>query len=95
MTKDQFLSGQSFRVKGIYTDKGSATYYYKEGILNKQIRSVKDERVLTDDYHLNISQISDEGFTGFVFVMDKHVEVNYWFEDLEIFEEIKEFEGIN
>jgi hypothetical protein len=86
MTRQEFLDGVSFRVKGIHTDKGSSTYYYSDGTLTKQIRSGIDERALTDDYHLNVEDVSDNGFKGFVFVVDKKVEVEYKFGDLVVFE---------
>jgi len=82
MTKEQFLDGTPFRVKGIHNSKGSSTYYFDKGTISKQIRSNVDERVLTDNYHLNVSEMSEEGFTGFVYVMDNKVEVSYWFSDL-------------
>jgi hypothetical protein len=82
MTKKQFLAGTPFRVKGIHNYKGSSTYYYGNEIIAKQIRSSIDEKVITDSYHLTVSEISKGGFTGFVYVMDKKVEVSYWFEDL-------------
>ena len=86
MTRQEFLDGVSFRVKGIHTDKGSSTYYYSDGTLTKQIRSNIDERALTNDYHLNVEDVSDNGFKGFVFVVDKKVEVEYKFGDLVAFE---------
>jgi hypothetical protein len=86
MTRQEFLDGVSFRVKGIHTDKGSSTYYYSDGTLTKQIRSGIDERALTNDYHLNVEDVSDNGFKGFVFVVDKKVEVEYKFGDLVAFE---------
>lgn len=92
MTKEQFISGTPFRVKGIYTYKGihnykgNSTYYYENGTIAKQIRSSIDEKVINDSYHLNVLETSNEGFTGFVYVMDKKVEVSYWFEDLIPFE---------
>jgi hypothetical protein len=86
MTKQEFENGTPFRVKGIHTDKGSSTYYYKDGVISKQIRSNVDERVLTDDYHLNIDEVSNKWFSGFVYVMNKKVIVKYKFEDLVAFE---------
>ncbi len=87
MTKDQFISGTIFRVEGIHNKFGSHTFYYRGGVISKQIRSSVDEGVLTDDYHLNVSEIGDEGFKGFVFVMDKEVKVSYKFKDLVEFKE--------
>jgi len=86
MTKQEFLDGTPFRVKGIHNDKGSSTYYYKDGSISKQIRSNVDERTLTDDYHLNIDEVSNKWFSGFVYVMTKKVTVKHKFEDLIAFE---------
>jgi hypothetical protein len=86
MTKEEFENGIPFRVKGIHNDKGSSTYYFHDGTISKQIRSNIDERTLTDDYHLNVNEVSNKWFSGFVYVMDKKVNVKYKFEDLVVFE---------
>ena len=82
MTRQEFENGTPFRIKGIHNDKGSSTYYFKDGSISKQIRSNVDERVLTDDYHLNIDEVSNKWFSGFVYVVTKKVTVKHKFEDL-------------
>jgi hypothetical protein len=82
MTKEQFLNGTPFRVKGIHNSKGSATFTHEGGVISKQIRSSVDERKITDDYHLNVLEVSDKGFTGFVYVMNKQINISYKFKDL-------------
>jgi hypothetical protein len=86
MTRQEFENGTPFRVKGIHTDKGSSTYYFHDGVISKQIRSNIDERTLTDDYHLNVDEVSNKWFSGFVYVMTKKVTVKHKFEDLVVFE---------
>jgi len=85
MTKEQFLSGVSFKVKGI-DYKGAETFKYDECIM-KESRSSLDERVLYSGHHANVSKIGRIGFTGFTFIMNKKVIVKYKFEDLIVFED--------
>jgi hypothetical protein len=85
MTREQFLSGVSFRVKGV-TYKGARTFYY-DGCIMKQSRSTIDERVIYQDYHANVIKVGRVGFTAFSFVMNKKVVVKYRFEDLVEFKE--------
>jgi len=88
MTKEQFESGVSFRVKGP-SYKGAETYHYnqKDNYMSKQIRSSIDEKVVLDDYVCNIIKVGRLGFTGFTHVMRKKVTVKYKFEDLIVFED--------
>ena len=86
MTREQFLSGASFRVKGFGTYKGASTYKYDECIVEEN-RSSIDERVILTSYHLNITKIGKVGFEGATFVMNKQVKVKYRFEDLVEFKE--------
>jgi hypothetical protein len=80
MTREQFLSGVSFRVKGL-TYKGASTYKYDECIVQES-RSSIDERVIITTHHCNVSKVGTKGFEGFTFVMNKMVKVKYRFEDL-------------
>jgi hypothetical protein len=80
MTREQFLNGASFKVKGS-TYKGAETYYYDECIM-KESRSSLDERVVYRGHHANVIKIGRVGFTGFAFVMNKKVVVKYRFDDL-------------
>ena len=85
MTREQFLSGVSFKVKGP-SYKGAETYYYDECIM-KESRSSLDERVITKGHHANVIKVGRVGFTAFSFVMNKKVTVKYKFEDLVEFKE--------
>jgi len=85
MTREQFLSGVSFKVKGP-SYKGAETYYYDECIM-KESRSSLDERVMYRGHHANVLKVGRVGFTAFSFVMEKKVTVKYRFEDLVEFKE--------
>ncbi len=85
MTKEQFLNGTSFRVKGI-TYKGAETYYYDDCIM-KESRSSLDERVVFKGHHCNVNKVGTKGFEGFAFIMNKKVKIKYRFEDLVEFKE--------
>jgi hypothetical protein len=80
MTRDQFLNGVSFKVKGP-SYKGAETYYY-DGRIMKESRSSLDERVIYRDHHANVIKVGRVGFTAFSFVLEKKVVVKYRFEDL-------------
>jgi hypothetical protein len=86
MNKEKFLAGVPFRVNGIHQGKGSATFYYDECIM-KQIRSGETDKVLVEDYHMNVQTVDDKWFLGFTFVMDKKVEVKYRYSKLVEFKE--------
>jgi hypothetical protein len=88
MTKEQFLSGVSFKVQGP-TYKGASTNYYnvESNYIGKQTRSSLDNSIVIDDYCCNILKIGKVGFEGFCFVMNKRVTVKYRFEDLVVFED--------
>ena len=88
MTKEQFLSGVSFRAKGS-AYKGACTFSYSKspGCICKQSRSSIDEKVVINDYECNVLKIGRVGFTAFTFVLNKKVVIKYRFEDLVIFEE--------
>ena len=88
MTKEQFLSGLSFKVKGS-TYKGASTYYYSalNNYIGKQTRSSVDERVVVDDYCCNVLKIGRVRFEGFTYVLSNKVIVKYRFDDLVIYQE--------
>lgn len=85
MTREQFLSGVSFKVKGI-TYKGAETFYYDECIM-KESRSHIDDKVIFKGHECNVDRVGRVGFTGFTYVMNKKVIVKYRFEDLEEFKQ--------
>ncbi len=82
MTKEQFLDGTPFYIKG-KKYAGDSTYYFNSaGSISRQSRSSVDERVVLDDYECNIVKIGRLCFLGFTYVMGKKVVVNVRFEDL-------------
>ena len=87
MTKEQFLSGVSFKVISKVNYKGASTFKYDGECIMRETRSSIDEKVLYDAYHLNVKKIGRVGFEGFVFVMEKKVNVKHKFEELVEFEE--------
>ena len=89
MTKQEFLAGNPFTVGSKYR-KGDSTYYFTpseitSGSLSKQIRSGVDGRAITNDYHLSVDKIGTKSFIGFVYVMEKRVNIKYKFEDLKLY----------
>jgi hypothetical protein len=86
MTREQFLSGTPFYIGG-KSYNGDSTYYYEGGCICRQSRSSIDERVILDSYHCNVLKTGRTGFTGFVFVLGKKVQVNLKFIQLQEFEE--------
>jgi hypothetical protein len=84
MTKEQFMNGVPFKVASKVDYKGASTFKYDECIM-KQVRSGEDNSILLEDYHLNVKKIGRLGFEGFVFVMNKKVNIKYKFEDLIVF----------
>jgi hypothetical protein len=81
MTKEQFLNGTSFRVKGFCNYKGGSTYKYAECIV-EQNRSSIDDKIIVTTYSLNVSKVGTKHFEGFTFIMGKRVKIKYRFEDL-------------
>ena len=87
MTKEQFLSGTPFRVITGINYKGARTFKYDGKCLLHQSRSSIDERILFEDYHLNVSKVGSKGFEGFTYVMEKLVKVKYKYTELQEFVE--------
>ena len=81
MTKEQFLSGTPFYVKG-KKYKGDCTYYFSDKSISRQSRSSIDDRILLDGYECNVSKLGRVGFTTFNFVLGKKVVVKLRFDDL-------------
>lgn len=87
MTKEQFLNGVSFKVKGFGEYKGACTFRLVEGhSIVEESRSYVDERVLLTSHLCNVTKIGTKGFEGFTFILSKKVKVKYRFEDLVEFE---------
>lgn len=86
MTREQFLNGASFKVKGS-TYKGDWTYRYEGEVILRESRSSVDERVLTYSHHCNVSSVGRVGFKGFAYIFNKLINSSYRFEDLVEFKE--------
>jgi hypothetical protein len=86
MTREQFLNGVSFKLKGL-TYKGDWTYKYDGQAIIRESRSSVDERILTYDHHCNVFKVGKVGFKGFTYVFNKRVKVKVRFEDMIEFKE--------
>lgn len=82
MTKEQFLNGTSFRVKGFCNYKGAPTFKYEGGSLTEENRFSSNEKVCLTSYCLNVMKVGRKGFEGFTFILNKKVKVKFKFEDL-------------
>ena len=81
MTKEQFLNGVSFSIKG-NRFKGEPTYKYDGGTVSRESRSSRDESIIFTDHEANIAKIGRVGFEAYNFVLGKKIKVKYRFEDL-------------
>jgi hypothetical protein len=85
MTQEQFLDGVSFKVIGKTDYKGASTFRYDGECILRETRSSIDEKIMYDAYHLNVKKIGRVGFEGFVYVMNKKVNIKHKFEELIVF----------
>lgn len=85
MTREQFLNGTPFKVKGDTDYKGASTFKFTGECLLRQARSSTDERVMLESHHLNLRQVGEKGFEGFVYVMHKQVKIKLRYNQLEEF----------
>jgi hypothetical protein len=81
MTKEQFISGTSFYIRGKKYN-GDSTYYFNEDHIRKQIRSSIEESIILEDHECNVDKVGRLGFTGYTYVMGKRVVVKLKFADL-------------
>ena len=84
MTREQFISGVSFKVKSNTDYKGAPTFRCEgsSGVVQES-RHSKNEKVLFSNHHFNITKIGKVGFEGFCFILhNKKVNIKYKFEDL-------------
>lgn len=77
MTKEQFLSGAEFEIKGGYfkLDK-------EERSITKVFRSTDRTRIVMQDYHMNVDRIGRVGFEAYTYILGIKVERKIRFEDL-------------
>ena len=88
MTKEQFLNGVSFKLPNQLL-RGTSTYVFDGEKILQEFRR-ENGGLLFKDHEANIDKIGKVKFTAYTFVMDKRVEVEFRFEDLEVFEELVE-----
>ena len=84
MTKEQFISGVSFRVKSNSNYVGAPTFKYEGDCVIQETRSsLPSEELLFSRYHCNIIRVGKVAFQGFVYILhEKKVNIRYKFEDL-------------
>lgn len=82
MTKEQFTSGTPFYINA-KKYKGDSTYYFKDNLIVRQIRSSVDEGVILEDFECNVDKVGRLGFTGFTYVMGKKVTIKLYFVSLD------------
>lgn len=88
MTREQFISGVTFKVQGpTYKGANTFTYNAKGNYMLKQSRSSIDEKIVFEDYACNVEKVGRVGFEGFAYVVGKKVNVKYKFSDLVEFKE--------
>jgi hypothetical protein len=88
MTREQFISGVTFKVQGpTYKGANTFTYNAKDNCVLKQSRSSIDERIVFEDYACNVLKVGRVWFVGFTYVIGTRVVVRYKFEDLVEFKE--------
>jgi hypothetical protein len=87
MTQEQFLNGTPFYLTDKQVGLGNSTYYFNSKSINKQIRSSVDDRVVIDDFHTMVTDITPKGFLGWVYIFNKHVQVRIHFKDLVPYDE--------
>jgi hypothetical protein len=92
ITKEQFLSGKVFKVgdsnrNGIPTYKVERTSISNDAFITDQVRSGLDNRVILENHHMNIDEVTDEGFTGYTNVLGLSVSRDVKFSDLYLVEE--------
>ena len=92
MTKQDFLDGKSFRFLD-YNVKGASTFKYDKpissgdsGTLLQEIRNYSNDKIILTSYHLNVSKVTENSFSGFVYVVNKKVNVRYFFKDMVVIE---------
>lgn len=90
ITKEQFLNQEVFSTINPRTT-GAPTYKVERSsggskYLVMQVRSNNDDRILLENCHLNLTEVTDEGFTGFTTVLGELVERRVEFEDLYLVE---------
>ena len=77
MTREQFLNGVEFDIKGNYfkLDKERRS-------ITKVFRSTDRTRIVMEDYHMNVEKIGRVGFKAYTYIMGRRVDRKIRFEDL-------------
>jgi hypothetical protein len=84
MTKEQFISGVSFRVKSNTNYSGAPTFKCDGGsTIIKESRHHENEKLMYTQHHLNITKVGRNGFVGYTFILNnKKINIKHKFEDL-------------
>jgi hypothetical protein len=77
MTKEQFLNGVEFDIRGNYfkLDKERRS-------ITRIFRSTDRTRVVMEDYHMNVEKIGRVGFEAYAYILGRRVDRKIRFEDL-------------
>ena len=77
MTREQFITGAEFEIKGSYfrLDKERRS-------ITKVFRSTDRTRIVMEDYHMNVERIGRVGFEAYTYIMGRRVDRKIRFEDL-------------
>lgn len=78
MTKQEFLSGVEFEMNGNFFKK-------EDNTITKVYRSQDRSRIVMEDHHMNIENISRVGFECYTFLLGKRIVRKVRFDEVEIF----------
>jgi len=77
MTKEQFLNGVEFDIRGGYfkLDKERRT-------ITRIFRSTDKTRIVMEDYHMNVEKIGRVRFEAYAYILGRRVDRKIRFEEL-------------
>lgn len=78
MTREDFIAGVEFEIKGNFFKKENRT-------ITKVYRSNDRSRVVMEDHHMNLGKIGRVGFEAYTYILGGRVVRKIRFEDLEVF----------
>ena len=80
MTREDFIAGVEFEIKGNYfkLDKDQRS-------ITKVFRTSDRSRVVMEDYHMNVEMIGKVRFEAYTYMLGQKVVRKIRFEDLEVF----------
>ena len=80
MNKQSFLNGTVFQLGNVYA--GKCSFKYNDNYILRQSRHTTTNEVNCEDYHLNVTEVSETKIKGFTFVMDKQVEITIYYKNM-------------